>query len=346
MVLPAGLSASEWNTRRGVVLAREHLRKELDHRYPGVSALAAQDPLMALDSLPDVELRWTAEPPRGACELGGVYDGDRDPALITIRRSSNDSRNYFTCLHELGHHLFAQDEAWQFDVLPFIGESARRIEDKIVNDFAASLLIPEDRVVQHLGAGVTARGIVALVQQTKASATSCCVRALHLPGERLIILAAESGHIWWADSNGSPFNPGKRIHQPSLLRAIERAKEDGGEHTVVGGDGIRYSTGKAVTDVMIEVSLYEGLAIAVATLTRPQTRHWVDEQWNEICESCGFEFQITNSSGHCTVCDSWKCPDCRGCGCTDRRAVYCTECFMQLSLAEAGGGRTAHNECS
>lgn len=66
-------------------------------------------PLMPLDAVPDVEVRWTAEPPKGACELGGVYDGDRGPALITIRRYRNDSRNYFTCLHELGHHLFALD---------------------------------------------------------------------------------------------------------------------------------------------------------------------------------------------------------------------------------------------
>lgn len=345
MALPGGLSAAEWCTQRGVVLASQHLREELDLRYPGISALAAQDPLLAVDSVPDVEVRWTAQPPKGACELGGVYDGDREPALITIRRYANDSRNYFTCLHELGHHLFALDETWQYGVLPLLGEHARRTEDKIVNDFAASLLIPEDRVVQHLGSGVTARGIVALVQQTQASATSCCVRALHRPGERLIMLADHGGHIWWADANGSPFNPGKRVHQPSLVRAIERAADDGGEHTVVGGDGIRYSSGKAITDVRVEVALHEGLAVAVVTSTHPQTRHWVDSQWEETCGACGTEFQISKSPGHCAKCDTWKCPDCRACECAAHKPVYCMKCFMQMSLVESAGGRTEHDEC-
>lgn len=345
MALPNGLSPGEWSTQRIIVLASQHLRDELDDRYPGVRQVAAQDPLAALDMVPDVEVRWTTQPPKGACELGGVYDGDREPALITARRYDNEKRNYFTCLHELGHHLFAQDETWQYDVLPVLGTQARRTEDKIVNDFAASLLIPDDEVEQQLGPGVSARGVISLVQQTQASATSCCVRALHRPGERLIILADQAGGIWWADSNGSPFNPGKKVHQPALLRAIERAAVDGGEHTLVGGDGIRYSTGNANTDVSINVVFHDGLAIAVVTSTRPQSRGWVDAQWEETCEACGAEFQINNSLGHCAKCDTWRCPDCRGCECAARKPIYCRRCFMQMSVAEAAGGRTQHEEC-
>lgn len=227
MALPVGLSAGEWSTQRVVVLVSQHLRDELDLRYPGVRALAAHDPLAALDMVPDVEVRWTTQPPKGECQLGGVYDGDRDPALITVRESPNETRNYFTCLHELGHHLFAQDEVWQYEVLPGLGRHARRTEEKIANDFAASLLTLDDEVERHLGAGVSARGIVSLIRQTQASATSCCVRAFHLPGERLIILADHAGGIWWVDSSGSPFTPGRKVHQPARVRAIERAIEGG-----------------------------------------------------------------------------------------------------------------------
>ena len=345
MALPVGLSAGEWSTQRVVVLVSQHLRDELDLRYPGVRALAAHDPLAALDMVPDVEVRWTTQPPKGECQLGGVYDGDRDPALITVRESPNEKRNYFTCLHELGHHLFAQDEVWQYEVLPGLGRHARRTEEKIVNDFAASLLIPDDEVERHLGAGVSARGIVSLIRQTQASATSCCVRALHLPGERLIILADHAGGIWWVDSSGSPFTPGRKVHQPALVRAIERAIEGGAEYTLVGGDGIRYSTGNANTDVSINVVLHEGLAIAVATSTHPQSRQRVDAQWEETCESCGAEFQIDNSPGHCANCDTWKCPECRRCECNAPKPVYCLRCFMQMSVAESAGGRTEHEEC-
>ncbi len=201
--------------------------------------MAAQEPIVALGMVRDLEVYWTAQPPRGACELGGVYDGDREPAVITVRRYRNEKRNFFTCMHELGHHLFARDEAWQYEVLPKLGVHARRTEEKIVNDFAACLLIPDDEVERHLGPGVSARGIISMVEQTQASVTACCIRALQCPGERLIILSDEAGGIWWADSNGSPFSPGKKVHQPALLRAIERAAQDGGEYTLVGGDGSR-----------------------------------------------------------------------------------------------------------
>lgn len=345
MSLPLGLSPRDWGLQKNIVAASQCLREELARRYPGIREIVARSPQAALESVPDVEVRWTVGPPKGACELGGVYDGDREPPLITVRRFENDKRNNFTCLHELGHHLLAQNEEWQYDVLPTLGRDARRVEEKIVNDFAASLLISDTDVELHLGSGVSARGIISLIQQTHASATSCCIRALHRPGERLIMLADLGGHIWWSGSSGSPYNPGRKVRQPALLRAIERAQEDAGEHTIVGGEGIRYSTGNSNTDISLNVALYDALAVAVVTSTRPQSRGWVDGSWEEICEQCGSGFLIDNSPGHCAKCDAWKCPHCRTCDCVVNNAVYCMKCFLQLSVAEAATGQTQHEEC-
>lgn len=344
MTLPLGHSVAEWTGPGLVALASRHLREEFARLYPDAAEIARADAIQALALIPDVVVEWASTPPRGSCELGGVYDGDVEPARITIRESHNHKRNLFTALHEVGHHILWNDEAWQFQILPELRDKARLIEEKIVNDFAASILVPEEAVALHLGDGVSPEGIQALIQGTQASATTCCIRALNEPGQRLVILASEDGHIWYADSNGTPYNPGKRVAQPALIAAIERARESG-KYRLMGGDGIRYSKGWADTDVCLDVLLHDGLVIAVVTSTRPSLRGSVSTVWHEVCEACGAEFAVSASSGQCTTCGDWKCPDCRGCQCTASKAVYCRRCFLALPTAEASKGMTVHEEC-
>lgn len=344
MTLPEGRSAADWTGQGQVSRASAHLREVLSVSYPEVSALASVDPQEALNLVPGVEVRWTYERLRGGCDLGGAYDGDSEPPTITLRWSSNEKRNNFTALHELGHHLLYSDEDWQYRVLPTLGDKARVVEEKIVNDFAATLLVPESVIQQHLGAGVTANGLREMVSQTEASATTCCISALNLSGERLVMLGDTEGHIWYADSNGHPYNPGKRVQQPSLATAAERALSEG-HYTLVGGEGIRYSTGRADTDVRIDVALHDGLVIAVVTSTRPDSRSRLDSDWNEECAACGSFFKINSSAGQCSTCGDWKCADCRGCECSNANVVTCTRCFLALSLAEVGKGLTVHEDC-
>lgn len=344
MALPQGRGATEWSGQTLVSQASSHLREVLSASYPEVAALASTDPQGALALVPGVVVRWTYDRPKGACDLGGVYDGDSKPPTITLRRFGNERRNNFTAMHEVGHHLLYGDEDWQYRVLPTLGDKARMVEEKIVNDFAATLLVPDAVVQEHLGAGVTAAGLCQMVALTEASATTCCISALNLPGERLVMLADVEGRIWYSDSNGMPYNPGKRITQPSLATAAERALEDG-QHTLVGGEGIRYSTGWADTDVRIDVALHEGLVIAVATSTRPDSRTRLSSDWREECAACGEYFAADTSSGHCATCGDWKCPECRGCECSNSQAVVCSRCFLALSVVEVGKGLTVHEDC-
>lgn len=344
MTLPQGHSAAEWSGQSLVEQASSHLREVLRASYPEVAAIASTNPQGALELVSDVTVRWTSEPPKGACALGGVYDGDCQPPTITLRRFSNEKRNNFTALHELGHHLLYGDEDWAYRVLPTLEDKARLVEEKVVNDFAATLLVPDAVVQQHLGSGVAADGIRQMVAQTEASATTCCIRALNVPGERLVMLADVEGRIWYSDSNGMPYNPGKRVTQPSLATAAERALADG-EYTLVGGEGIRYSKGWADTDVKIDVALHEGLVIAVVTSTRPDSRTRLSADWREECGACGEQFTSDISPGQCRTCGDWKCPGCRGCECTNAKAVVCTRCWVALSVAEVGKGLTVHEHC-
>lgn len=344
MALPQGRGATEWSGQTLVSQASSHLREVLSASYPEVAALASIDPQGALALVPGVVVRWTYDRPKGACDLGGVYDGDSEPPTITLRRFGNERRNNFTALHEVGHHLLYGDEDWQYRVLPTLGDKARMVEEKIVNDFAATLLVPASVVQQHLGVGVTADGLRQMVALTEASATTCCISALNLPGERLVMLADVEGRIWYSDSNGMPYNPGKRVTQPSLATAAERALGDG-EYTLVGGEGIRYSKGWADTDVRIDVALHGGLVIAVVTSTRPDSRSRLSADWREECAACGEQFTSDTSPGQCSTCGDWRCPECRGCECTNAQTVVCTRCWVALSVAEAGKGLTAHDDC-
>lgn len=344
MSLPLGRSAAEWTDQSLVSQASGHLRATLRTAYPEAAALASTDPQEALDSIPGLEVSWTHETPRRACDLGGVYDGDRDPARITLRVYQNERRNKFTALHELGHHLLYCDSDWSLRVLPTLGDRARVVEEKVANDFAASLLLPDEMVQRYLGSGVTAVGLREMLARTEASATTCCVRALSLPGDRLVMLATLDGGIWYSDSNGRPYNPGKKVVQPSLATAAERALAEG-SYTLLGGEGIRYASGRADTDVQVDVAVHEGLVFAVVTSTRPDSRTWGGADWNEVCRACGEHFQVSMSAGKCAACDEWKCPECRGCECVNAKAVICPRCWIALSVAEASQGLETHTDC-
>lgn len=191
---------------------------------------------------------------------------------------------------------------------------------------------------------MTAGGLRQTVAQTEASATTCCISALNLPGERLVILASFEGKIWYSDSNGKPYNPGKRIVQPALAEAAERALSEG-QYTLVGGEGIRYSKGWADTNVSSDVALHEGLAITVATSTLSDSRTRSNADWHEVCSACGEHFATAASHGQCGTCGDWKCPECRGCDCLNSQAVVCPICWQSLSMLEVSKGLTVHEDC-
>ena len=344
MTIPTDGTASQWTKQRLVSQASSHLRSVLHGSYPSAAAIVSTDPQGALFRVPDVDIRWMNEQPKGACDLGGVYDGDAETPKITLRRSSNEKRNNFTALHELGHHLLYGDEDWAFRVLPSLGEKAWVVEEKVVNDFAASLLVPDSVVNLHLGNDVTSDGIRQMMEETQGSATTCCIRALGLPGERLVMMGAVDGRVWYSDSNGMPYNPGKSISQPSIAAAADRAAVSG-EYTLFGGEGIRYSTGWADTNVKIDVVLHETLVIAVVTSTRPDSRLRNGMDWMETCTACGEDFHLHMSSGECGTCGEWKCPDCRGCECSNTNVVICNRCFLALSVVEVTKGLEAHEDC-
>lgn len=342
-MFPTDRPSGEWAGPKLVATAACRLLDEFSRLFPEASSIAHGDPVAALDRIPALEVEWTTRPPAGACQLGGTYDGRRSPALIRIREERYLSRNNFTAMHELGHHLLYLNETWQYDVLPGLGGRARIVEEKIVNAFAAKILIPDSAIDAFLGHDVTPQGVFELADATSASLTACCIAALGRPGDRLVLIGDPDGRVSFADSNGHPYNPGRKLPQPLLARAAERAGEKG-RSTMKGGEGIRYSSGRAYTDVEMRVAVRGAVVVAVVTTTPPDGRIHADAGWGELCGNCGTEFVAANSPGYCQKCGQWKCPACRTCGCAPQPAI-CTKCFQTLSVEDMARGRSVHEEC-
>lgn len=340
--LPTGKSLAEWRTQPLINLASQRLTEILRERYPEAAGIAHSDPVHAIQLMGDVTLQWLAGSLVGACELGGVYDSDVEPPVIKVVMSRSQERNNFTVLHELGHHLLAHDEQWSYSVRRNVTQD---VEERVVSAFASRVLLPDEIVVQHLQP-VTALGIASLIDSTSASATACCVRALTVPGERLVILTMRGEDVIFAGSNGRPFAPRRDVPQP-LLEAVAVQAESSPDLTaeMSGSEGILYASGSRDTDVNVQAVWYEQLVIAVVTST-PPPRHVYHRQdaWLQACDECGAEFPPAESPCQCARCGVWKCPECNYCLCAPA-PVICDGCWTQLSRSLVEQGLTRHPDC-
>jgi hypothetical protein len=331
-------------TRDGIAQTAAHLRREFSLRYPAAALVAASDPTTVCEDMDDLELVMRPAPPPGACAVGGLYQPDRRPARITVGARGN-RRDGFTVLHEVAHHLMYTDDEWSLRVRPNLPVGKERIAgEKVANAFAASILLPPEVVAGRFSDGVTATAIRDLFTSTEPSATACCVRGLDEPGERLVMLTRFEGRPWFADSHGTPFNPGRSLAQPLVAKAVERVGLSGSAK-LTGGEGITYRTGRVDTDVVVEVAVEGGLVFTVATSTPHDTRLSSESGGELICGDCDEVYTTADSTRPCNTCNAWPCPACGRCDC-ERPAVFCEGCFIQLPELLARAGRTRCDDCS
>ena len=347
MTLPSDRDLAWWLSREGQSTAAEYFASRFRHRYPGAARTADQSPLDIAELLDDVEVVWTDSRPSGACALGGTYDPGLDPPRLRIGVSRSGRRDGFTLLHEVSHHLMYIDTTWTLTVLPGIPADRRRtLAEVTANSFAAGILLPATTVDPIFSGGVTAAAIRELSEVSEASATACCVRTLHEPGDRLVMFTDLDGKPWYAGSTGTPFSPGNRVAQPSVARAVDAAqKTTSGTARIVGAEGIRYSTGRSDTDVVVDVALRGGGVFVVVTRAPREGRLQAAGHSGEVeCPQCDGTFTIADALRQCQTCGLWACPECDGCEC-ERVNVVCELCFLTLPDALARSGATRHDEC-
>lgn len=153
--------------------------------------LLACDPVDTVRELLSIPITFRpASRTGGSCGVDGSYDPG-PPARIFVAEDTIASRQAFTVLHELGHHLVEND-----DTLNEIGltAEAQRVEE-VANAVAAAILLNDDLVDTHLSRSPpTPEQIAALFEASEASRSACCVAAaqrLTRPG--CVMLATDTG---------------------------------------------------------------------------------------------------------------------------------------------------------
>ena len=338
-------TADGWQTRDIQAAARDHLISLFESRYPQAAETAPFDAVGAIRSLPDVEVIEDPHYRSHGCPLDGTYDPD--PPLIRYRPYYN-RRDGFTLLHEVGHHLLATDDNWCLRIWPMLNDVkglASRVEEDLVNAFAAGVLIDTETAQDAFARGVTSTAIAVLYESTGASATACLVRGLREPGDRLVMLCGRDGLTLFAASNGEPYNPGAGVTQPAVATAVERIGDLQGTCRIDGGDGVRYRSGKAFTRVRFDVTVRDHLVFVIVEPTSIDTRVQAFDEWHLTCTACGHSFTQDASPGLCNTCREPFCPRCLGCDCDVQAAKLCQRCFITLSKARAGTGATICEDC-
>ncbi|WP_052328795.1 ImmA/IrrE family metallo-endopeptidase [Porphyromonas catoniae] len=86
--------------------------------------------------------------------ISGKLSRDGDKWVISVNKGHSRNRQRFTLAHELAHYVLHKSEKESFtDTVFFRGMSVNNIE-YAANDFAAKLLMPEDRVRRLVREGV------------------------------------------------------------------------------------------------------------------------------------------------------------------------------------------------
>ncbi len=78
-----------------------------------------------------------------------IKNKNQDPTIV-ISNSDSKNRQRFSCAHELGHYVYRMDRGQEeYEYIDLRGETAGmgvKPEEIFANQFAASLLMPEDEV--------------------------------------------------------------------------------------------------------------------------------------------------------------------------------------------------------
>lgn len=286
-----------------------------------------------------------AEETAGDCSVAG--SSIPSTGEITVVRTSR-GRMQFTALHELGH-------VRGYASLPFqiaMGEaqhlSRRDVEEDVCEAFAASLLLPEGTVDDVLAdSGVTARGLLNLIERSAASQEACAVAVAHrmvAPGYVAII--DSDGDLRFAARSGDVLPLARSSHQQ---RGVYR-EISAGRQRFTGRGSLVYGSGTLAPEMFVDVRTRGDLAYVIATQDSPgwgviSTGTAVARATKAWCEPCGENFY---GGRRCPTCDELVHAECGGCACgvsvrtPDRD---CDRCFQRLPITLFEQGSNTCSEC-
>ena len=271
--------------------------------------------------------------PPTACSIAGIYLPNTKPPRIGIWRAVTRPRAVFTALHELGHHVQANDGDL-IDELDAQPDEGAVLEERTSDAFAARVLLPPGLVSEKLGRGTpTAAKVVALWRASGVSRAAACVAAaqqLTSPGH--VVLLDESGIVQFSASFGEP--PLRRGSDQSTS-AIEAARRRSSLHTVtVRESRFVYRDGILGPQMYAQATEIGGYTVVVAvaysapweTMSLPAAAPTLKTRWQH-CVHCDRAFEVWGS--RCQRCGGGFCPTCGKCDCESRVAeLTCETCWL------------------
>ncbi|HVW80736.1 MAG TPA: ImmA/IrrE family metallo-endopeptidase [Mycobacteriales bacterium] len=319
---------------------------------PALVTALQSSPLAALRGRPDLEVRFVPESQTDAgCSVSGAYLGDITPVVLAVADTAVTGHEAFTLLHEFGHHLQQTDLDRMAELLDQ-PDGGHGLEDATCDAFASAVLLPDGRLAEHLGAGVTASAVVRLWTSSPASRAAVAVRAAErLPAPGHVLVLDPDGTVRFAAAHGLP--PVGRGSDQSRVDVIRDAlSRDSwratGRTRFVYRDGIRgdelYVQTGNIGGYMVVVAVTDHAAwerfAPTSRSSGPVARSWTCEH-----DECGHMFRTFDRS--CARCGSPHCPACGRCNCAPAvEELCCDGCFLVLPASMFTGSGTRCRDCS
>lgn len=343
-MLPSVDDADAWRLDENTARVAVHLLEDMDLGVP--RADIEDDVIHALVASSEIDFEWSATV-ASACELLGTYSAT--PPRIRIARHLGMGRANFTAAHEIGHHLQAHNTDWALGVLaklrrerPFV---ARDVEERVSNEVAVRLLMPDALVASEWGGALTPHFVLALTRHGRVSREAASMRAVTYAASTsaVVVIARPNGLVTSARGSDAArlAPPPRRTIQPDFAALANSEPGRRGAE-----EGFIYSTGVSRADLNYDWCWdHDGSHLIVVADLNYQfgDAQWGGDEVECVGVSCGSSYS-RSLAAICASCNNPICPDCAACACDKREGRMCSNCFTLMSIAESTRGDT-HDVC-
>ncbi len=309
----------------------------------------SSDPIAALEASPAVRITWV-EPASlpATCSIAAACDKSCKPPRLLVSKDTSVGRRRFSVLHEYAHLL----RDWVPDVLEALFTSinaGEALEERMCDEFASRVLLPDALLESVLGTSITARAVLSLIAAAPASAEACAVAAARkLPAPGYIMLLSPDGTATFTAHNRDVYYVRRGTVQDGLLRRAAFGSP------IRGREQVRYSTGNRSQEMFADATTENGRTIAVLVTDSPPwggltvgDKHG-PEGTDGYCGNCAQEFTAFVRS--CETCEQPPCSRCGQCACETPKGVAgerkCDRCYLLLPpTAYSQPNSTICNEC-
>jgi Zn-dependent peptidase ImmA (M78 family) len=125
-------------------------------------------------NFPDIELRYEQMQPN----YSGYFKNVNGKWIIGVNQLHHKNRRRYTLAHELGHYILHKEKNVDIVDTTFFRNNETDSTEYMANEFAAKLLMPEDKVRESVNRGI--KNIGELAEKFEVSASAMKYRIISL----------------------------------------------------------------------------------------------------------------------------------------------------------------------